>query len=402
MRTSLFALLAGFFVMGFVDVTGIATNYIRQDFGLPHAVANLLPMAVFLWFAVCSVPTGLLMNRYGKKRVVCGSLLLTLVALLVPLAAYTYPTLLLAFALLGISNTALQVSLNPLTATAVQPSLLASVLTWGQFIKAVSAFLGPVIASAAALWTGQWKLIFALYALITLANTLWIARSVPATHETAEASTFGLTFAKGFPYDTSHRHFSHAMAIHPLGLIDWSDGEASQRIIRSTLQRLKDCGPDWWCGYSYSWYANLQARAFNGNEAARALRDFAQCFCLPNTFHVNGDQSGTGKSRFTYRPFTLEGNFAFAAGVQEMLLQSHTGIIRVFPAIPDDWQNVSFHRLRAMGGFLVSAERKAGQLVRLEVFSEQGQPLRIVLPGRDEVLQLTPETGKWVSLIPAS
>ena len=211
-----------------------------------------------------------------------------------------------------------------------------------------------------------------------------------------------LTFAKGFPYDTSHRHFSHAMAIHPLGLIDWSNGEASQRIIRSTLQRLKDCGPDWWCGYSYSWYANLQARAFNGNEAARALRDFAQCFCLPNTFHVNGDQSGTGKSRFTYRPFTLEGNFAFAAGVQEMLLQSHTGIIRVFPAIPDDWQNVSFHRLRAMGGFLVSAERKAGQLVRLEVFSEQGQPLRIVLPGRDEVLQLTPETRKWVSLIPAS
>ena len=195
MRTSLFALLAGFFVMGFVDVTGIATNYIRQDFGLPHAVANLLPMAVFLWFAVCSVPTGLLMNRYGKKRVVCGSLLLTLVALLVPLAAYTYPTLQLAFALLGISNTALQVSINPLTATAVQPSLLASVLTWGQFIKAVSAFLGPVIASAAALWTGQWKLIFALYALITLANTLWIAHSVPATHETAEASTFGSTLS---------------------------------------------------------------------------------------------------------------------------------------------------------------------------------------------------------------
>lgn len=209
-----------------------------------------------------------------------------------------------------------------------------------------------------------------------------------------------LTFAKGFPYDASHRHFSHAMAIHPLGLIDWSDGEDARRIIRSTLQRLKDCGPDWWCGYSYSWYANLQARAFNGDEAARSLCDFAQCFCLPNTFHVNGDQSGTGKSRFTYRPFTLEGNFAFAAGVQEMLLQSHTGVVRVFPAIPSDWQNVSFHQLRAMGGFLISAERKAGQLVRLEVFSEQGKPLRILLPGSDEALQLTPETGKWTTLIP--
>lgn len=121
-----------------------------------------------------------------------------------------------------------------------------------------------------------------------------------------------LAIAPGFPYKTSHRHFSHAMAIHPLGLIDWSDSDDSRRIITATLDVLEKAGPDWWCGYSYSWMGNMRARALDGEGAARTLRTFAECFCLPNTFHVNGDQSGTGKSQFTYRPFTLEGNFAFA------------------------------------------------------------------------------------------
>jgi hypothetical protein len=139
------------------------------------------------------------------------------------------------------------------------------------------------------------------------------------------------------------------MAWHPLGLIDWSHGAEDQQIIKNTLATLEKFGPDWWTGYSYSWLGNLYARAFMGNKAARVLRVFAQCFCLPNSFHVNGDQTRSGKSKFTYRPFTLEGNFAFAAGVQEMLIQSHTGIIRVFPAIPDDWTDCSFHNLRAEG-----------------------------------------------------
>ena len=101
----------------------------------------------------------------------------------------------------------------------------------------------------------------------------------------------------------------------------------------------------------------MQARAFNGEEAAKALRTFAECFCLKNTFHANGDQSASGKSKFTYRPFTLEGNFAFAAGIHEMLLQSHTGVIRVFPAVPESWKNVSFNNLRAMGGCVLLPHR---------------------------------------------
>lgn len=205
-----------------------------------------------------------------------------------------------------------------------------------------------------------------------------------------------LTFAKGFPYNESHRHFSNAMAFHPLGLIDWSDGEESQRIIRATIKRLGDYGPDYWTGYSYSWLANMKARAMDGEGAAEALHTFAECFCLGNTFHVNGDQSGTGKSRFTYRPFTLEGNFAFASAVQEMLLQSHTGTIRVMPAIPASWRNVSFENLRAMGGFLVSAEMIDGQIAKVSIYSKCGGRATVACP--DTVTVEVP-ADRWITIV---
>lgn len=192
-----------------------------------------------------------------------------------------------------------------------------------------------------------------------------------------------LTFAKGFPYNVSHRHFSHAMAIFPLGLIDWNDGEESRKIIKATIARLEEYGPEWWCGYSYSWFGNMKARAMDGEGAAEALRTFAECFVLPNTFHANGDQTRTGKSNFTYRPFTLEGNFAFASGIQQMLLQSHTGTIRVFPAIPASWQDVSFDHLRARGAFLVSAGMENGEVTHISVYSEKGGPLSILIPGEE-------------------
>ncbi len=190
----------------------------------------------------------------------------------------------------------------------------------------------------------------------------------------------GFTFASGFPYQDSHRHFSHLMAFHPLGLVDWSKGERDQAIIKSTIATLDKYGPDWWCGYSYSWLGNLKARAFDGEGAAEALRTFAECFCLPNSFHVNGDQSGTGKSKFTYRPFTLEGNFAFAAGVQEMLIQSHTGTILLFPAIPEDWKDVSFSTLRTEGAFLVSAKMENGEVTEVNILSEKGGELKLLNP----------------------
>ena len=120
---------------------------------------------------------------------------------------------------------------------------------------------------------------------------------------------------------------------------------------------------------------------------------------LSNSFHANGDQTASGKSLFTYRPFTLEGNFAFAAGVQEMLLQSHTGVINVFPAIPADWKDVRFERLRARGAFLVSAEMKEGALVSLSVYSEKGGLLRIRHPKTGEITERDTKAGETIRLI---
>jgi alpha-L-fucosidase 2 len=182
----------------------------------------------------------------------------------------------------------------------------------------------------------------------------------------------GLAFAPGHPYVESHRHFSHLVGWHPLGVIDWSNSPKEQETIKSTLNNLEKRGPDYWCGYSYSWLGNLYARAFMGDKAAEALRIFAENFCLPNSFHVNGEQYNKGYSKFKYRPFTLEGNFAFAAGVQEMLIQSHTGIIHLFPAIPISWKDVSFSTLRTAGAFLVSAEQKGGKVEKVEIVSERG------------------------------
>jgi alpha-L-fucosidase 2 len=190
----------------------------------------------------------------------------------------------------------------------------------------------------------------------------------------------GFTYAKNVSYNQSHRHFSHLIAFHPLGLVDWSKGEKDQQIIRSTIATLDSVGPDWWCGYSWSWLGNIKARAFDGKGAAEALSIFAKDFCLKNSFHANGDQSGTGKSKFTYRPFTLEGNFAFAAGIQDMLIQSHTGIIRIFPAIPQEWQDAEFNNLRTEGAFLVSATLEKGIISKMNVLSEKGGELKILNP----------------------
>lgn len=222
----------------------------------------------------------------------------------------------------------------------------------------------------------------------------------------------GFAFSKGISYESSHRHFSHLMAIHPLGLVDWSNGEKDQKIITATLKTLKDVGPSAWTGYSYSWQANLQARAFDGEGAAQSLRDFATAFCLKNTFHVNGDQSNTGKSSFTYRPFTLEGNFAFAAGIHEMLIQSHTGKIRIFPAIPASWADVSFEKLRTVGAFLISAKRENGKTTRVKIHSEKGGKVLLINPFETDqfqsdfsnisiqngLIELNLEAGKEISI----
>jgi len=178
----------GFFVMGFVDVVGIATNYAKKDLGLRDSVANLLPLTVFIWFALFSVPIGMWMNRIGRRKTVGFGLALTAVAMLIPLARYDFNTLLITFAFAGIGNTLLQVALNPLLTNVVEPSRLTSALSAGQFIKAIASFLGPIIAATASTSFGDWKLIFPTFAAISAVNTGWLL-ATPIAEEKAAANT---------------------------------------------------------------------------------------------------------------------------------------------------------------------------------------------------------------------
>lgn len=199
----------------------------------------------------------------------------------------------------------------------------------------------------------------------------WAAMS-RQTPDYALSPDKSLAFAKGHPFNASHRHFSNAMAIYPLGLLDVANSENDKEIVDATIGVIRAKGSDYWTGYSFTWMANMQARSYDGQGAVQSLQDFANYFCLSNTFHANGDQKKSGRSLFTYRPFTLEGNMAFASGLQEMLLQSHRGYIEVFPAIPTSWRDLSFSTLRAQGAFLVSAKCEAGEVVKIEVVPEVG------------------------------
>lgn len=201
-KKAIFPILCGFFVMGFVDLVGISTNYVKNDFGLADSLANLLPMMVFVWFALFSIPTGVVMGKLGRRNTVLAGMLLTVMAMAIPVFAYGYGMMLVAFALLGIGNTVLQVSLNPMAASVVAPDRISSVLTWGQFIKAASSLLGPIAAGVAASVFMDWKLVFAALGAVTVLSALWMWLAVPQ-NEAGEStpSSFGSTlrlFADGF------------------------------------------------------------------------------------------------------------------------------------------------------------------------------------------------------------
>ena len=181
----------------------------------------------------------------------------------------------------------------------------------------------------------------------------------------------GLTIAPGQNLEDSHRHHSPYMAIYPMCLLNVDD-DKDKEIIEKSLRHIEEKGTSQWCGYSFSWMACIYARAKQADKAVKQLQIFASNFCSPNSFHLNGDQKGGQYSSFTYRPFTLEGNFAFAQGVHELLLQSRNGYIEIFPAVPGNWKDVSFKTLRTEGAFLVSAKRAGGVVIEVTITAEQG------------------------------
>lgn len=166
-----------FFAMGFVDLVGIASNYVKEDLALNDSTANILPSLVFFWFLIFSVPTGMLMNRIGRKNTVLLSLLVTLASLLMPLIDESFTMMLVAFSLLGIGNALMQTSLNPLISSIISGKHLASTLTFGQFIKAIASFLAPYLAmwgatAAMPSFGFGWKVLFAIYLVVGIAATL--------------------------------------------------------------------------------------------------------------------------------------------------------------------------------------------------------------------------------------
>ncbi|MCX7428064.1 MAG: glycoside hydrolase N-terminal domain-containing protein [Planctomycetia bacterium] len=175
----------------------------------------------------------------------------------------------------------------------------------------------------------------------------------------------------------SHRHHAHLMAIHPLGILTVEGTPRDRKIIEASLAQIDRLGTKAWCGYSFSWMACLGARAGQPDRALSNLKLFVDAFISRNGFHLNGDQTGRGYSNFTYRPFTLEGNFAAGQAVHEMLLQSWGNTVRVFPAVPGQWADVAYRDLRAEGAFAVSARREAGKTAWVKVRSERGGQLRL-------------------------
>lgn len=184
-----------FFAMGFVDLVGIASNYVKADLSLSDAQANVFPSLVFFWFLIFSVPTGLLMNRIGRKKTVLLSLAVTAVSLALPSFGDGYVVMLLSFSLLGIGNALMQTSLNPLMSAIVKGDKLASSLTFGQFVKAIASFLAPYIAmwgatqSIPSLGLG-WRVLFPIYFIIAVIAILWLGLTSIEEEKTDKASGF--------------------------------------------------------------------------------------------------------------------------------------------------------------------------------------------------------------------
>ncbi len=190
-----------FFAMGFVDLVGIASNYVKADLNLTDSQANIFPSLVFFWFLIFSVPTGMLMSRIGRKKTVLLSLVVTFASLLLPVFGDSYALMLVSFSLLGIGNALMQTSLNPLLSNIIRGDKLASSLTFGQFVKAIASFLAPYIAMWGATQAMPsfglgWRVLFPVYMMVAVVAILWLSGThIDEEKEEGKPSTFGQCLA---------------------------------------------------------------------------------------------------------------------------------------------------------------------------------------------------------------
>ncbi|MDL2213474.1 MFS transporter [Bacteroides sp. OttesenSCG-928-D19] len=192
----LIPIMLAFFAMGFVDLVGTATNYVKNDLSLSDTMANIFPSMVFFWFLLFSVPTGMLMNRIGRRKTVLLSLVVTAISLLLPVVSYSFAGMILSFSLLGIGNALMQVSLNPLLSNVVRGDKLASSLTFGQFVKAIASFIAPLIASWGALQMNNWRILFPIFMVVAVLAVLFLGiTKIDEDEERMPASGFAECFA---------------------------------------------------------------------------------------------------------------------------------------------------------------------------------------------------------------
>ncbi len=183
-------------LMGFADVVGVATGYIKNDFGLRDDIAQLIPFMALVWFFLLSVPAGILQDKYGKRNMLNIGMGLIGVGMVVPFFHYSFPLLLFAMILMGIGNTIVQVSANPLLMDVVPKERFSSFMSLSQFIKAISSLLGPIIATFMAVQFGQWKLIFAVYAVTSLIAVSWLYfTQIEESKPNEKPATFGSCFS---------------------------------------------------------------------------------------------------------------------------------------------------------------------------------------------------------------
>lgn len=184
-----------FIVMGFVDIVGVATGYIKHDFGLTDNLAQLIPSMALFWFFVLSVPSGILQDKFGKRRMLNIGMLLTGIGMVIPFFHYSFPTMLAAFIVLGIGNTIVQVSANPLLHDVSPKAKYSSYMSLSQFIKAIISLLGPIITTLMATLFGNWKLVFAIYAVTSILAVLWLYfTKIDESHAIDKPATFKSCF----------------------------------------------------------------------------------------------------------------------------------------------------------------------------------------------------------------
>ena len=196
-KLTIIPLMLCFFAMGFVDLVGIASNYVKEDLNLNDATANLFPSLVFFWFLIFSVSTGILMNKIGRKKTVLLSLIVTVFSLLLPIFGESFELMLVSFSLLGIGNALMQTSLNPLVSVITSGKNLASTLTFGQFVKAIASFLAPYIAMWGAVASIPtfglgWRVLFPIYLVIGIAASFFLV-GTPIEEEKTDDKVTGFS-----------------------------------------------------------------------------------------------------------------------------------------------------------------------------------------------------------------